>query len=285
MERQCQNSSNQSKTQHLQVLDLKFKLFSVQMLLLNFTTHGAFQHSAVLQCTMELIFLLLFLIKGCLEICYLWRHCVQTVNQLKVFHIYSRDLMLLFLNLCLKNLPHPVMTSWDDFMYLLLSKSTNTINTKSKLLTLCLKCTDLWIIFGQILHAQPQSQTFSGERETQHSTEHNALHNMTIACTVLAYLHELKAINKALEEITCYASIITSGVGPPYRGRARHRVGGPAPPWKCCSLSLNPCLLHWVRQGITLCTLGSDLGSQGVMPCCQGITLHFQLIKASAGSS
>jgi hypothetical protein len=115
-------------------------------------------------------------------------------------------------------------------MYLLLSKSTNTINTKSKLLTLCLKCTDLWIIFGQILHAQPQSQTFSGERETQHSTEHNALHNMTIACTVLAYLHELKAINKALEEITCYASIITSGVGPPYRGRARHRVGGPAPP-------------------------------------------------------
>jgi hypothetical protein len=177
--------------------------------------------------------LLLFLIKGCLEICYLWRHCVQTVNQLKVFHIYSRDLMLLFLNLCLKNLPHPMMTSWDDFMYLLLSKSTNTINTKSKLLTLCLKCTDLWIIFGQILHAQPQSQTFSGERETQHSTEHNALHNMTsLYSPCLPSWIEIKAINKALEEITCYASIITSGVGPPYRGRACHRVGGPAPPLK-----------------------------------------------------
>jgi hypothetical protein len=167
-----------------------------------------------------------------------------------------------------------------------LSKSTNTIITKSKLLTLCLKCTDLWIIFGQILHAQPQSQTFSGERETQHSTEHNALHNMTsLYSPCLPSWIEIKAINKALEEITCYASIITSGVGPPYRGRAHHRVGGPAPPWKCCSLSLNPCLLHWVRQGITLWTLGSALGSQGVMPCCQGITLHFQLIKASAGSS
>jgi len=36
-------------------------------------------------------------------------------------------------------------------------------------------------------------------------------------------------------------------------------------------------LLPWVmpwQQGITPQTSGSPLGSQDVMPCCQGITLH-----------